>query len=275
MCPFCARIRIASCCSIGTWASTSGALKFGTCSTNLAQVLRWVDCSGAMPEPARKREREQLIQVLNGARLSEDLVKYLIGLGLSSVSDFLGLVTTAGYESELKTQVLDLSPAKDDVLQLSRLRAAWREGSLLLEKARKRRLEGVLEDADEPLDARTHDDLLSQWKSTYQLQLPIHAMPSDTLLGRVYREFQRGAPTLIPAKQMQSLFRGTLPSSKEEVNLGSAIKVQSAAEPVIAYYQALRVLANAYAIAGGHMVESVSAPEKSSLCSTGHEPQLL
>ena len=41
----------------------------------------WVDCSGAMPELARKREREQLIQVLNGARLSEDLVKYLTGLG--------------------------------------------------------------------------------------------------------------------------------------------------------------------------------------------------
>ena len=85
--------------------------------------------------------------------------------------------------------MLDLSPAKDDVLQLSRLRAAWREGSLLLEKARKRRLEGVLEDADEPLDAQTHDDWVSQWKSTYQLQLSSHAMPSDTLLGRSIESF--------------------------------------------------------------------------------------
>lgn len=177
----------------------------------------------------------------------------------------MGLVTTAGFETELKTQVLDLSPAKDDVLQLSRLRAAWREGFLLIEKARKRRLEGVLEDGEEPLDIQTHEDLLAQWKTTYQLQLSIHAMPSDALLGRVYREFQRGAPTLIPAKRMQSLFRGTLPTSKEEVNLSASIKVQLAAEPapvksVIAYYQALRVLANAYAIAGIHVVDSVSAP---------------
>ena len=220
-----------------------------------------------MPGPMAKRDRDQLVQVLEGARLSDDLVKYLLGLGLSCISDFVGLVTTAGYESELKSQVLDLSPVKGDVLQLARLRAAWREGSLLLEKARKRRLEGALEDADEPLDTQTQEDLLTQWKNTYQLQLSIHAMPSDTLLGRVYREFQRGAPTLIPAKRMQSLFRGTLPSSKEEVNLGASIKVQLASEPepvksVIAYYQALRVLANAYAIAGVHLVESVVSPGK-------------
>ena len=218
-----------------------------------------------MPEPSRKREHDQLLHVLNGARVSEDLIKYLTGLGLSSISDFVGLVTTAGFETELKTQVLDLSPAKDDVLQLSRLRAAWREGFLLIEKARKRRLEGVLEDGEEPLDIQTHEDLLAQWKTTYQLQLSIHAMPSDALLGRVYREFQRGAPTLIPAKRMQSLFRGTLPTSKEEVNLSASIKVQLAAEPapvksVIADYQALHVLANAYAIAGIHVVDSVSAP---------------
>ena len=77
------------------------------------------DCSYlsvAMPEPSRKREHDQLLHVLNGARVSEDLIKYLTGLGLSSISDFVGLVTTAGYETELKTQVLDLSPAKDDVL---------------------------------------------------------------------------------------------------------------------------------------------------------------
>ena len=66
-----------------------------------------------MPEPSRKREHDQLLHALNGARVSEDLTKYLTGLGLSSISDFVGLVTTAGFETELKTQVLDLSPAKD------------------------------------------------------------------------------------------------------------------------------------------------------------------
>ena len=72
---------------------------------------------------------------------------------------------------------------------------------------------------------------MTQWHALYCLKLSIHMLPSDALLGRIYREIQRGVPTIIPAKKIQSLFRGTLPLNREEVSLSTSIKVQLSAEP--------------------------------------------
>ncbi|CAK9103822.1 TauD domain-containing protein, partial [Durusdinium trenchii] len=213
------------------------------------------------------KDLDELTQLLKTSRLSDALSDHLLKLGIESVADFVGLVNSQAYESELKTLIVDKSACKDDLVQLSRLRNAWREAQLLVDKSRKRRLEGIADDCDDPLDSGTQENLLQSFQAMYGVKLNMHLTPSDALLGRVYREFTRNAPTVIPAKKIMSLYKASAGASRESVSLGSNIMVQVSSEPpaiktVIAYYWSLRVLANAYALAGTHKVQSVASASK-------------
>ena len=219
-----------------------------------------------MPGPMSK-DLDELTQLLKTSRLSDALSDHLLKLGIESVADFVGLVNSQAYESELKTLIVDKSACKDDLVQLSRLRNAWREAQLLVDKSRKRRLEGIADDCDDPLDSGTQENLLQSFQAMYGVKLNMHLTPSDALLGRVYREFTRNAPTVIPAKKIMSLYKASAGASRESVSLGSNIMVQVSSEPpaiktVIAYYWSLLVLANAYALAGTHKVQSVASASK-------------
>ena len=219
-----------------------------------------------MPGPVSK-EQDELSQLLNRNRLSEAMSDHLLKLGIESLSDFVGLVDSQSYESELKTLIVDKSACKDDLVQLSRVRNAWKEAHMTVEKSRKRRIEGIVDDCDDPLDSGTQETLLKTFNTMYGVTLNMHMMPSDTLLGRVYREFCRGAPTVIPAKKIMSLYKASAGASRESVSLGSNIMVQVSSEPpaiktVVGYYWSLRVLAHAYALAGTHKVPSIASPSK-------------
>ena len=211
------------------------------------------------------KDFDQVNSLWTQSRLSDPLIKYLTDLGVESLSDFVNLVDAKSAEEQLATIVLDQSPEKGKAIQLSRLRSAWQEGQLLLQQGRKRRLEGISEDPDEPLDETTSESLQTNWQRMYGHRPDICLMPSDVLLGKVYREFQRGAPTLIPIRRVTSLFKASQPVQKTEVALGSGLKLQTTMEPgpvrdIVSYYLLLRVLANAYALAGSHKVASVLNP---------------
>ena len=64
---------------------------------------------------------------------------------------------------------------------------------------------------------------------------------------------------------MTSLYRASLPQQKTEVSLHLSLKLQVDSEPspikdLVDYYFRLRILANAYILAGSHKVDSVLAP---------------
>ena len=59
--------------------------------------------------------------------------------------------------------VVDKSACKDDLVQLSRVRHAWKEAHGQVEKTRKRKLEGLVEEGDDPLETSTQESLGEFW----------------------------------------------------------------------------------------------------------------
>ena len=205
-----------------------------------------------------------LKQCLSDARVPQELIDYAVGtLGLQSVDDFVNLVTQAGYENELNTVLVEpCAAARGNALALSRVRAAWRAARAQVLKAEVKKIQG------EPLEPSTQDSLLQQWRKKYALELTVHLQPSDSLLGRLYREHIRGAPTLIPVAKIRSLaFCNRAHSQERRVNLSGQVSIQVDREfgdmpikSIFAYYQGLRTLANSLSIVGSNLVGSKAKP---------------
>ncbi|CAE8593271.1 unnamed protein product, partial [Polarella glacialis] len=156
-----------------------------------------------------------------------------------------------------------------DLLQLSRLRTAWRVARATLNKTEQRRIAGQgAEDMDEPLDASTQDSLLKQFAATYSQNLAAWLHPADSLLGRIYREFQRNTPTVISIKKVKSLPIASRPSSEREVNLGGNVKLHLSdgvadglsIASCVDYYWGLRILGYAHSIVGQYKASSMQTP---------------
>ena len=223
---------------------------------------------------AMSKDLEQVKALWTQTRLSDPLVKYLVDLGVESLSDFVNLVGAKSAEEQLSSLVLEQSPEKGKPIQLSRLRSAWREGQLLLQQGRKRRLEGFAEDPDEPLDETTSESLQTKWQRMYGHRPDIRLTPSDVLLGKVYREFYRGAPTLIPMGRVTSLFKASQPVQKTEVGLGLGLKLQTTSQRCRQLLPPPQGARKSYALAGSHKVASVLNPA-GQFAPPGSEPQLL
>ncbi|CAE7614995.1 ddx1 [Symbiodinium sp. KB8] len=209
---------------------------------------------------------------LEDQKLPEPLIAWCEStLGIETLSDFCNIVTVNGYESELDVVILsaceDTKAAPNKALLLARLRAAWRAARASILKVEARQKTGQpVDDLDDPLDPATQESLLDAWRKRYNLELPVHMAPSDTLLGRVWREMQRGTVTVIGIDKVRSLFAANRPQKDRFLDLGSA-KLQlrpdeeaRAAQSVAEYYQRLRVLCNAYTIAGTFKVDSKQTP---------------
>ena len=87
-------------------------------------------------------------------------------------------------------------------------------------------------------------------------------MPSDHLLGRIHSEFENCNMSVLPIKKAISLYLASQPKEPHQIALGGGVSVKVGnAEPppvrkITRYYFGLRVLANAKAIAGTHLVPS-------------------
>ena len=212
-----------------------------------------------------------LKQCLSDARVPQELIDYAVGaLGLQSVDDFVNLVTQAGYENELNTVLVEPCAAtRGNALALSRVRAAWRAARAQVLKAELKKSQGLpSEDLDEPLEPSTQDSLLQQWRKKYALELTVHLQPSDSLLGRLYREHIRGTPTLIPVAKIRSLaFCNRAHSQERRINLSGQVSIQVDREfgdmpisSIFAYYQGLRILANGLSVVDSNLVDSKAKP---------------
>ena len=125
-------------------------------------------------------------------------------LHIESLSDFINFVKKATYESELETLNALCATTKDDSVQVARLRAAWVAGSEALQSfAKTSATEG---DMDAPLGDPTLRELQSNWQKIYHLTLPICLDPIDALVSRLYREFRRVCPTVIPVEKARAIY---------------------------------------------------------------------
>ena len=96
--------------------------------------------------------------------------------------------------------------------------------------------------------------------------------PSDSLVGRVYREFINSVGTLISIQRVRTILMDKAPKHKHQVPVGMspdgvAISVSVAQEvanvtlsTVVEYYIGLQVLMHAWTFCGTHLVESKLKP---------------
>ncbi len=117
------------------------------------------------------------------------------------------------------------------------------------------------EDPDEPLPETTMTQMNTDWTKRYSLQFEANLEPSETLRGRIYREFKRGTMSVIEAKKIRSVLHMAAPRLNETVDLAGGIQLNFQTESVVAvrsvtaYYYALRTLAHAWAWAGNYLVK--------------------
>eukprot|EP00973_Karenia_brevis_P038525 5315925-Karenia_brevis.AAC.1 len=93
-------------------------------------------------------------------------------MGCESVSDFAGLFKVSDYESAIETSILQkVDSLKDNMVQLSRLRTAWKLSVAEFEVALKRKAEGLhTEDLDAPLDAITKSSADADFEGAYHFK---------------------------------------------------------------------------------------------------------
>ncbi|CAE8612721.1 unnamed protein product [Polarella glacialis] len=243
-------------------SKTSGEICAGCFQRAPLSVVRAVRIGNMMAIQVRKQD--ELRQALKEAAVEDEICAYMSDvLKMTSIEDFVRFVSEAAYETELLTHILGkVASFKSDLLQLSRLRTAWR--------TEQRRIAGQgAEDMDEPLDASMQDSLLKQWVATYSQNLAAWLHPADSLLGRIYREFQTvNTPTVISIKEVKSLLIASRPSSEREVNLGGNVKPHlsdGAADGLsiascVDYYWGLRILGYAHSIVGQYKTSSTQTP---------------
>ena len=211
--------------------------------------------------------QEALRRCLLDARLPDKFVEYCTDtVKLESMEDFVNLVTIANYETELKDVLCEqCAETRGNPLMLSCARAAWRSARTQILRQEHRRSQGA-EDLDSPLDPSTQETLMGQFSARYSVAPDVHRVPSDALLGKLYREVQRGSPTVISVSKVKSLHWASGPSQDRTITLAGQVKLQlDKDEPVpvkflVDYYKGLRILAYGYAIVGSHKVKSMTAP---------------
>ena len=109
--------------------------------------------------------------------------------------------------NELKTAVLDqVQGLTTGRAQLGALKQAWREAEGIVARGLKRAAEGLSDEAlDEPLQPDAQKALEKVFAETYRWQLPASSMPSDSLLGRGKRDFERRQPSMLAVGRAKSL----------------------------------------------------------------------
>ena len=112
---------------------------------------------------------------------------------MTSVADFFGMSKAESFEEELvKVVIKQVVSNKDNLLQVSRIRTAWRAARVQITKAEQRKTTGSSEDLEEPLDETLQEELYQSRDDRHHFKLDMFTTPSDLLIGRLYRYSYRG-----------------------------------------------------------------------------------
>ena len=199
------------------------------------------------------------------AKVHADLQTYLTGKGVESLSDFIRMVKADDYEDELLPFVQACPATKDNLVQLARLRAAWVAGNAAIKKLSEN-ADGH-GDIEAPLPDPTLRELNEAWTRTYNMSLSIRLDPTDPLISRLYREYRRVTPSVIPVEKAKAVYSKHKPApEKDYVDVGPKVRLEidpradASVRSVTDYYWCLRIMANACAKAGNYDVPSRIEP---------------
>lgn len=204
-------------------------------------------------------------RLLDRYSVSSEVANWLYSQGCLEVYHLANWVDD---RSELRTAVLDKTPKKDDQAQLACLKQAWREAEAQTARSHQRAQSALPpEDLDSPLDSEEQKTLETRFRRLYNWPaVPAKQVGSDTLLGRVVREFGRRQPTQYPVSRVRTLAssqRGQ-PSKTRRLSASVSLSFSGGDEEDVpvnglySYLGLLRVLCTTWALAGAFEAEDAA-----------------
>ena len=196
----------------------------------------------------------------DAANISTDWrAQYVSFHHVATLDDFVYMIDSTAWERSLGEHLEQVNGLKGNRIILARFKSAYEAGLKALRAATDPAQKA--EDPDEPLPETTMTQMNTDWTKRYSLQFEANLEPSETLRGRIYREFKRGTMSVIEAKKIRSVLHMAAPRLNETVDLAGGIQLNFQTESVVAvrsvtaYYYALRTLAHAWAWAGNYLVK--------------------
>ena len=150
----------------------------------------------------------------------------------------------------------------EDIVSLAYMRHAWRVAHARAERGLKRCAEGLPDEGpDEPLRPEIHTNIMKAFLTTYGLRnISPHRVVSDSLLGRIRREFESFKPTLLNVSKVKTLADARSSTTKHQrlsdtltITLGSN-QEEGSARTLLQWMEKLRILTTSWAIAGNYDV---------------------
>ena len=157
-----------------------------------------------LPLLLRGAMEDDLKTLLVDNGVPENVLKWLADNRCLTVKAF---ANWCDRKEEVSTHILaHIEAVKNDRVALGATKQAWREAEAQVARGIKRSAEGLAEEGqDDPLPDQTQKRIDRQFSDFYQWDLEPRYKGCDSLLGRVRREMERGAPTLFSATRVRSL----------------------------------------------------------------------
>ena len=202
-----------------------------------------------------------------------EVSKYVERCGFDSLESFANFEDAASVQALLRSFVNAVDATKGNFGELGKLRTCWNDIRKQLEAAdiAPTKAEPVEEeDVDKPLEKAKMRIVRSSFVNLYSeyLYFDPRLTPCDSLIGRIYREFEGGSMTLLPISKVRTILMDKTPKEKRKVNLGSAAGGTSitlnvdddggvvAMSSIYEYYMGLTILMNTWSLVGTTRVTS-------------------
>ena len=199
---------------------------------------------------------EALKEILKDNHVPDDICNWMQTVGCCTVKLFADWIEDS---KEVEDGIIKASgTSSQDRRTRSSVIGAWKDAVSTNNRRLKRLSENSAEvSIDEPLGEMAQKAVDAAFGSRYNIDLPTYLRPSDSLLGKLKREFDRGLPTFIPLSKVKSAFMASRSqeSKKHKASSELSIIIESEAEakPSNRYRDVLlrlEVLANGWALAG-------------------------
>ena len=150
----------------------------------------------------------------------EWVADYKTAHGVSTLDDFVYMVTASEWEKSLTELVEGVASLKGNRIALARFKSAFECGKEALKQASQPN--SKTQDEEEILPEGTMQQLNRDWQKRYNLQFEPWFEPSEQLRSRVYREWRKQSMSVIDAKKIKSMLHIATPKAKEQVELPGA-----------------------------------------------------
>ena len=175
---------------------------------------------------------------------------------LETLEDFIYLLPSDTWEKSLQSNLDAIADLRSKPLVLARFKGAYEAGLQAVRQAAQPASRMSADSLDDVLPESTLATVSKDYKASYNIDIDPALEPADSLRSRIFREFRKGAMTVIPMAKVKSLLHQSNPKSQESVAISGTIKLEFDQESpvnvgsVIAYYWGLRTLAYGWSWAG-------------------------